>query len=211
MTTNHIETPKANVSQPPPMPPAPSSPLRLLILLGLLLAAIGIYAYDFLVAKPGAQAANEKIQAFVDARNKLGVKQGSIVTPADIHKELGMNPTTREVHEKDDYEIEYYRWWGHVPLLNTRRHFISIVYLGKDPRRFSSHYLNEPPPDEALPIAAEPGQADGITLGPPENASPAEGDAPAKADDPAKTDDAAAPPPAEGKHSPEPPKENTEK
>jgi hypothetical protein len=190
MTTNHVDSSRADVAPVNPSKPgAPVSPLRLVILLGLLAVVIGAYAYDFLVAMPGAKAGNDTIQAFVDEQNKLGVKEGSTVTPADIQQKLGMKPTKRIVNEKDDYEIEYYCWWGHVPVFNTRRHFISVVYLGKEPRRFSSHYLNEPPPDEALPITPEPGKADGITLGQPDNANPVEGDAAAK-EDSAKEDSA---------------------
>ena len=196
MTTNQVDSPRGDVSTSPVAQPKPqNSPVRLVILLALLGLVIGAYGYDYFVAKPAVTAASEKIQAHVDEQNKLGVKTGSMVTPDEIHKLLGMQPTSREVHEKDDYEIEYYRWWGHVPLLNTRRHYISIVYLGKEPRRFSSHYLNEPPPEEALPITAEPGSADGITLGQPDNAGDKDADAPAKADEPAAADA----PPADSK------------
>ena len=125
--------------------------MRLLVLLGLLVAVIGAYAYDYFVAAPGVEAADKKIQEFVDARNKLGVKEGALVTPADIQKELNMKPTVVENHDKEQYTIEYYCWWDHIPLINMRRHFISVVYVGPEPRRFSSHH-REKPPAEALPI-----------------------------------------------------------
>lgn len=190
MTTNPTDAPRAKGTPAKPE----SSPVRLALLCGLLLAVIAAFLYDYFSARPGAIAANDKIQAFVDERNKLSVRDGSIVTAADIHKELGMQPTRREVHEDKDYEIEYYSWWGRMPMFGQRRHFVSVVYLGKEPRRFSSHYLNEIPPDEALPIEPQPGGSEGITLGQPDNA------APAAADPAAQTDDgAAAPPPADAK------------
>jgi hypothetical protein len=168
MTTN-----KADVAAPVPVAhgsgaPAPPSPqasgARLIVLLGLLAVVIGAYVYDFVVARPGCEATEKKIQEFVDARNKMGVKEGSMVTPADLHKELGMEPTWVDKHDKDkqQYLVEYYCWWGHVPLINMRRHFISVVYTGHDPNwRFSSHH-RELPPDEALPIVDDlPAKDDG--------------------------------------------------
>lgn len=207
MTTNPVAAPQAPISPAPAPPPAaPSSPLRLVILLGLLGLMIAAYGYDFFVAKPAAKAANDKIEAYVDKQNKLGVKDAAAITPESIHDLLGMQPTSREVHADKDYEVEYYCWWGQVPLLSKKRHFISIVYLGKEPRRFSSNYINELPPAEALPISEEPGKEDGITLGQPESPSAAAADAPATLDEPAaKADEPAAAdaPAPEAKSAPE--------
>jgi len=138
-----------------PAAPPQTSPVRLVILLALLALVIGAYAYDFMVAKPGVEAAEKKIDAFVESRNRLGVKDAALVTAADIQKEIGMKPTWVEKHPEDNYEIEYYCWWGPVPMLNMRRHFISIVYVGGEPRHFSSQHRNEKPPREALPIPEE--------------------------------------------------------
>ncbi len=124
----------------------------MIVLLGLLGLVIGAYAYDHGVARPGVDAAETKINEFVDSRNRLGVKEGAPVTPEDVHKELGMKPTFVEKHPADHYEVEYYCWWGHVPVINMRRHFLSLVYVGDEPRRFSSHHKNESPPPEALPM-----------------------------------------------------------
>src|SRR5262245_41184650 len=151
MTTHNADAPS---QKSPPAAPQ-TSPIRLVILLALLALVIAAYAYDFLVAKPGVEAAEKKIDAFVESRNRLGVKDSSLVTAADIQKEIGMKPTWVEKHDDDNYEVEYYCWWGPVPGLNMRRHFISIVYVGGHPRRFSSQHRNEKPPREALPIPDE--------------------------------------------------------
>jgi hypothetical protein len=156
MSTNNVDAPasaRQTVAPPPAAPPA--SPLRLIVLLSVLAVSIGALAYDYLVARPGCEAAHKKIQDFVDARNKVGVKEGALVTADDLHKELGMQPTKSESHPKEKYTIEYYCWWGHVPLLNMRRHYIGVVYIGDEPRRFSSHYRNEQVPIEALPSSGE--------------------------------------------------------
>jgi hypothetical protein len=145
--------------EPKPTQPASSAPpassVRLFILLGLLAVVVGAYGYDYFVAKPACEAADKKIQEFVDARNKESVtsREGSLVTSADIQKELGMQPTYVEKHDDKQYTVEYYCWWGKMPLLSRRRHFISVVYVGNEPRRVSSHHREEPPA-EALPIDA---------------------------------------------------------
>lgn len=156
MTTNNVDVPAASGSAhsaQPSAPPAGSS-ARLVVLLALLATVIGAYAYDYFVALPKCDATFNKIQEFVDARNKLGVKDGALVTPDDLHKEIGMGPTSVEKHNDKQYEVEYYCWWGPIPLLNKRRHFISVVFVGQDPKwRFSSHHRNEVPPEEALPVS----------------------------------------------------------
>src|SRR5262245_23647620 len=82
-------------------PPPKSSGARLIVLLGLLGLVIGAYAYDYGVARPAVDAAETKVNDFVDARNRLGVKEGGPVTPDDIHKELGIKPTFVEKHGAD--------------------------------------------------------------------------------------------------------------
>jgi hypothetical protein len=151
MSTNQTEVATAT----PPAPPQ-TSPLRLIVLLGLLGLAIGVFVYDYAGARPGVDAAEKKIGDFVDGRNRMSVADGGRVTPDEIHKLLGMKPTWVDKHDKDQYEVEYYCWWGPVPLFNMRRHYLSIVYVGDEPRRFSSHYKNEVPPVEALPILEQP-------------------------------------------------------
>jgi hypothetical protein len=191
MSTNKVDLPASPHSTAiAPASPPPSSPARLALLVGLLVAAIGALAYDYLVAKPGCDAAYKKIQEFVDAQNKLGVKEGALITPDAMHKELGMQPTWVEKHDDQNYEVEYYCWWGNVPVFNTRRHFISVVYNGKEPRHFSSHHHNESPPDEALPVVHQPTpQSEEASPAPSSKdaggAEGAEGTSPAAADAPA--------------------------
>jgi hypothetical protein len=152
MTTNKLDVAAPARENAVPATSPPQNVGRLVALLSVLVLAIGALAYDYLGAKPSCEAADKKIQDFVDSRNKLGVKEGALVTPADIHKELGMPPTKVEKHDKEQYMVEYYCWWGPVPFINMRRHFISVVYNGQDPNwRFSSHH-REMPPEEALPI-----------------------------------------------------------
>lgn len=142
------------------------SSTRLAVLLVLLVIALGALAYDNLVAKPQCEEADKKIQEYVDEQNKKGVKDGSLVTPEKIHDLLKMQPTYVEKNDKDGYLVEYYCWWGKVPVINMRRHFIGVVYVGKE-NRFSSHH-RERVPKEALPIIEETPPPPGQPLPAPE-------------------------------------------
>jgi hypothetical protein len=184
MTTNKTDVAPVT-STTPAAPPPQGSSARLLVLLGLLAIVIGAYAYDYFVARPGVEAVDKRIQDFVDTRNKMDVRQGSVVTPDDLHKELKMQPTFVQKHDDHNYKVEYYCWWGQVPYLNTRRHFISVVYYGNNPGRFSSHH-REHPPAEALPINETPTDDPGALPEPrAADAPPPEGkrEAPAEAKD----------------------------
>src|SRR5262249_32794982 len=126
---------------------------------------------------------------FVDTQNRKGIKDGNMVTDADLHKELGMQPTDVEKHDADGYMVEYYRWWGHVPVINQRRHFISVVYIGPQ-HRFSSHH-RENPPEEARPTADKPAPSDESALPAPQSADtsgPKTDEPAAKSDSPAAAD-----------------------
>ena len=68
MSTNKLDPPSSTA--PPAAPPPEQGSARLMILLVLLGVALGALAYDFLRAAPGCEAADKKIQAFVDSQNK---------------------------------------------------------------------------------------------------------------------------------------------
>jgi hypothetical protein len=151
--------------------------------------AIAALAYDNLVAKPGVEAAEKKINDYADERNRKGAKESGPITPADMHEAIGMQPTFIEKHPDKHYMVEYYCWWGRLPVIDVRtgnrRHFIAIVYIGDKTMRFSSHHKNEIPAAEALPIsdvAPKEGEAPAPLAAPDAPGAPdpsAPGDAPA--------------------------------
>ena len=94
--------------------PKRGSPMRLGILLLVLALCIGALVYDYKVARPGSEAANAKIQSFVEHRNQMSVKEAGPVTSVDIQKELGRSPTW--IEKEPTYTVEWYCWWGKIPL-----------------------------------------------------------------------------------------------
>jgi hypothetical protein len=149
--SNNPAAPSSPATQPT-SPPAAGGGGRLIGLLVLLGVAIVALAFDYLSAGPTTESSDKKIESFVDDANSKGVSESKRVTPDEIHKLLGHQPTWVDKHPDDHYEVEYYCGWGMVPVLNMRRHYLAVVYIGDEPRRYSSHYKNEPPPIEALPI-----------------------------------------------------------
>jgi hypothetical protein len=140
----------------PPAAPAPAaksgSLIRLGILVLLLLVAIGMWYYDYSFAGPRSTQAHDEIQTFVDKKNEEGVSNNKgerVVRREDIKNLLGFAPTYTK--KEKDYDVEYYCWWGPIPGLNTWKRYITVVYVGPEPRRYQTHHLNEPPPDEMLP------------------------------------------------------------
>jgi hypothetical protein len=142
---------------PASSPPAASAPaksgslIRLAILVVLLLGAIGMWYYDYSYAGPRSDQAHKDIEKFVADQNELGVaKPGDgVIRREEIAKVVGFAPTYSTKNK--DYDVEYYCWWGPIPGLNTYKRFITVVYVGPEPRRYGTHHLNEEPPEELLP------------------------------------------------------------
>jgi hypothetical protein len=146
MDTTKSDAPAgASASSPPANA---NSPVRLLVLLGILVVALGALAYDHFVAKPGVEEAYNKIERLIVQQNESSAVDSMRLTSAAIQKEIGKAPT--KVIKEDDYTVEYYCWWGPVPFLNTYRQYITVVFVGDDPRRLNSHHMNEYPPAELL-------------------------------------------------------------
>jgi hypothetical protein len=123
--------------------------VRFLMLLGILAAVSGGYAYDYFVAAPDSERAYLKLQALVDLRNAQPAKSGQPLRAADVQQVIGFAPTFTQV--ETDHTIQWYCWWGRIPGLNTWKRYVTVVYVGHEPRRYGSHYLNEAPPEESLP------------------------------------------------------------
>ena len=150
MDTKVTSQTRADAELPQRTRPKEGSPVRLLVLLGVLALVVGAYGYDYLVLRPDTLKADKDIQNLVDERNKKGVKDADLVRSKDIQAVVGFKPTYTE--DKKDHTIEYYCWWGKTPFLSKRRNYISVVYVGDEPRRFSTHHLNSKPEEENLPL-----------------------------------------------------------
>jgi hypothetical protein len=144
---------KSPDSSPPAAPASSGSTIRLVILIALLVGVVGMFVYDRQVAEPKSEAAYDQLMAFVADQNAKGVAEAKLVQSADVQAALGMAPTF--VDNKDKYTVEYYCWFGKVPVLNTWKRYLSVVYVG-EPRRYDAHYKNQRPPADSLPDHVPP-------------------------------------------------------
>ena len=158
-----------------PAEPTKKSPVRTLILFAILLLVIGAYAHDYFVAAPAAREAHEKIQKLVDERNAQGVKGSELVTSDDIQAAINKKPS--KVDKQKDHTVEVYRFWGGML---PQRQYISVLYLGEEPRRHHVHYLNSMPFEEDYPsetkIPEGPAESTGTDEGPMSGSSAAPGE-----------------------------------
>ena len=187
---------------------AKASPMRLVILLAILAVLAGALGFDYFLANRGATAAKEKLEDEVVKLNAMGfdpnltpeqkesLRDQRIVNPQKVHEILQRSPTYTETHGQntpepdDDHVIEYYCWWGPIPLLN-KRHYLSVVYFGKEPNlRYNTHYQNTNPPAESLPGFQNVGE----TLSPPGGPSPMAGGAGSTPEIPLPGEEGSAPP-----------------
>jgi hypothetical protein len=126
--------------------PKSGSPVRLIVLIGVLLLAVGGLAYDFYVAGPNSERAYEEIEKMSQAKNEMSISAGGIVKSDDVIKVVGFSPTYTQ--KEKDYTIEWYCWWGKIPVLTTWKRYITVVYGPSG--TFVSHHKNEPPAAESL-------------------------------------------------------------
>jgi LPXTG-motif cell wall-anchored protein len=199
-------------------PKTGASAVRLLILVGLLALAIGAWYYDYAYAGPGSESKYEEVLKMADTKNAKGVDDGGVVMSKDVSEVIGFPPTF--VEEGKHHTTEWYCWWGKIPVLSTWKRYITVVYVG-EPRRFSSHYKNEKPPEEALPgfvkaqseltpaATSQPpgGPPNGPPPGPPVSTKSSGEDAPPVGDKPAE-DKPAEDKPAEDKPAEDKPAED---
>jgi hypothetical protein len=128
--------------------PTSGSPVRLIVLIGLLLLAVGGLAYDFFVAGPQSEKAYEEILKMYDTKNEKSISDGGIVKSDDVKQIVGFAPTYTQ--REKDYTVEWYCWWGKIPVLTTWKRYITVVYGPSG--TFVSHHKNEPPAAESLGV-----------------------------------------------------------
>ena len=119
------------------------------MLAGALAAVIAAYLYDRWVAAPGSEQAHASVQKLMDQHLARPGGPAQSLHSADVQRSIGFAPTFTQV--EPNYTIEWYCWWGWMPGLNTYKRYITVVYIGREPRRLSAHFLNEAPPEESLP------------------------------------------------------------
>ena len=144
--------------------------IRMGVLLTILAVAVAAVGWEFLVAKPGVDAAWAKVQK---EEEEVAKKPGVIQTVnTDIHKLIGKTPS--DTKTKGNYTIEEFRWQRGMPIW---KYSIYVVYLGPE-KRLNHAYLNQEPSEQDLTgiIPPVPGMVPGVK--PPGGPPPVPGGAP---------------------------------
>src|SRR5262245_45126813 len=89
---------------------------RVGVLLSVLVLVLAAWVYDYGWARPGVAAADSKVRKLVDDHTHRSVQEVSAITAADIHTAVGREPTWVDRRPEENYAVEYYCWWGRVPL-----------------------------------------------------------------------------------------------
>lgn len=173
MDTTNSTAPGQTAQVAPRPPKQQGNPVRLGILLLVLAIAIAALGFDYFIAQPGAIAGHAKLEKLNAHQIEQNAKKSERLTSEVVQRELGRAPTW--VQEGPFYTVEYYCWWGQVPVFTyqgDRRHYVSAVYVGDEPRRLYAHYLNEPPPTEDLPGVLPDYSPEALNLQPSMGGSP---------------------------------------
>ncbi|MFO0883722.1 MAG: hypothetical protein U0894_05965 [Pirellulales bacterium] len=165
----------------PASPPKPgSSSTTRYILLGILAILLAAMAHDYLVAQPATNKASQELEEF--ALKKIGegvnregekVKDNQFVRSDDVQKILGRKPSLVKSFDnaQGGHVVEYYCYRPWLPVPEISKHYVAVVYWGKDNPRYMSHHINMVPPPDAYPDY----RGDGPNGPPPEGGPPAEG------------------------------------
>ncbi len=162
--------------------------MRLYVLLGVLAIISAITIYDYSVASPATVKANQELETF--AVKKIGegvtregdkVEVDQFVRSADVQKVLGRAPTVTKTFDNPQggHVVEYYCYRPWLPVPEISKHYVAVVYWGKDNPRYMSHHINCVPPPDAYPDYRGDGPHGAPPEGGPEAAAGGAGLAPA--------------------------------
>jgi len=129
---SHIDTPQPAATQP--VEPKKASPIRLIVLLGILAIVLGAFLVDMFVMYDLVNAAVVRLN---DADREASARAFEKDNPNSLSREgveqaIGFKPTTSKV--EDGKLVEHYRWWGSLPL---ERRFIMVTYDDEQGKKYS--------------------------------------------------------------------------
>ena len=133
-----------------PPPAKETSPLRLILLLLVFGVALVGLLYDYTIARPAIQKADETIQAVLEGTIKDPNNDGG-VTEAEVQDLLGRQPST--VKQLENGKIEIYSWRSGLPY---RTYDLYVVYSGQKLPLLYSASTNEEPTGSRLPEKSAP-------------------------------------------------------
>lgn len=122
-----------------PAEPKKGSPVRLVVLLGILAVVLGAFLVDLFYMFDAVNAAAVRLQVAADEMAKRPSEKGQSqsLTREAVATAIGFQPSTSKV--EGGRLIEQYRWWGALPL---ERRYIQAFYSDADGKRYESYSIN---------------------------------------------------------------------
>lgn len=156
---------------PAPSPRSSAAGIRQIVLILLLIAAAGGWFWEFQIARPGPDNAFEKIRETIDERL---LKAGSQpLSPADVRKVLGKNPTKVEGTDEDAHNVETYTWYSVIP---GRSYNLWVTYrVNANKSKTYVRHDTEPPPAQLRPGFEAPPLPEGSEGEPGDGMAPPDG------------------------------------
>jgi hypothetical protein len=177
---SQVDTPQSSATQP--AEPKKGSPIRLMVLLGILAIVLTGFLVDLFWMYDQVKAASERLQKAADEMAERPREEGKtlFLTREGVAQAIGFPATTSTVDENGQL-IEHYRWWGPLPL---QRRYIAVEYTDSDGKFYSGYTISnrnilgqdeeeasqaqQPAPSEAAPVPSpEAIPPNGGVSGPP--------------------------------------------
>ncbi len=134
------ETAPANPETAPT--PNKGSSIRLMVLLAILLVVLAGYLVDLFSMYDGVKAATKRLDAAHEevAAKAVGPNEKHPYLSRDaVEKAIGFPPTTSST--ESGVLVEFYRWWGAIPL---QRRFIEVSYKDPEGKDYHSYKVSNP-------------------------------------------------------------------
>ena len=160
---SQVDAPQPSATQP--AEPKKGSPIRLIVLLGILAIVLTGFLVDLFWMYDQVKAASDRLQKAADEIAERPREEGKpqFLSREDVAKAIGFQPTTAKV--ENDQLIEHYRWWGALPL---ERRFIMVKYADSNGKYYSGYEISNrdifgqdeeesQPPAPAQPVTPIPG------------------------------------------------------
>ena len=146
-----ISSAPAERNTPAAPPPAKeTNPQRLILLLLVFGVALAGLLYDYTIARPALQQADQTMQGLLEGTIKDPNNDGG-VTESEVQELLGRAPSS--VTLLDSGKMETYSWRSGLPF---RTYSLYVVYSGKRLPLLYSASTNEVPTGSQLPATAAP-------------------------------------------------------
>lgn len=115
------------------------SPVRLIVLLCILGVVLAAFLVDMFVMRDSVKAAEKRLVAAANERSEQPFQKNGenpFLTREGVAQAIGFAPTNSEV--EGGMLIEYFRWWGSLPL---QRRYLKVIYEDEQGQKYHDYEI----------------------------------------------------------------------